>query len=75
MFVVENTGQLMTLRWSRYHVTLAGVHRIAYVWKRAVRSTFLGCQLFALIASGGDEQTCPAEWRWIVPVKTRGWFP
>ena len=75
MLVVPNTGQLMTLRWSRYHVTLAGVHRIAYVWKRAVRSTFLGCQLFALIASGGDGQTCVAELRWIVPVKTRGWFP
>ena len=38
MFVVENTGQLMTLRWSRYHVTSVGVHRIANVWKRAVRS-------------------------------------
>ena len=72
MFVVENTGQLMTLRWSMYHVTDVGVHRIAYVWKRAVRLMLLGCQLFALIASEGDGQTKSAEFRWIVPVKTRG---
>ena len=72
MFVVENTGQLMTLRWSMYHVTDVGVHRIAYVWKRAVRLMLLGCQSFAWIASGGDPQTKSAEFRWMVPVKTRG---
>ena len=68
VFVVENTGQLMTLRWSRYHVTRVGVHRIANVWKRAMRWTVPRCPVLSV-----DRVRGRRDWEQVPPPNCDRW--